>query len=401
MKIISIIAEYNPMHSGHLYQINKIREVFPNSYIVIIMSGHFMERGSVSIFDKWARARIAVQSGADLVIQTPEHYSIMPAEIYARYNINLIDSLNICDNIAFSTENYSEEKLQEIYEKEIKYNDKIDTLTKKNLKSGLSYPKAFSMAKDELNLQYISYPNDILGFEYIKSLNLLNSKITPIAIKRIGSGYNENEIKTDYPSATSIRKAIKENRISEAKKYILGDIDDNYIRKYSKFDEDFYYLIKYSIAEKINNNSLSRIFSMKEGLDKKIEKVYKNSESLEDLIFKIKSKRYTYTSIKRLLFYILLNYTKGDFELFRKNNFAPSYIRLLSFNDNGRKLIFKIKKKSSLPIITKTANFKPENIYSKKLFLGDIYATNIYNIIKKSEFYDDILVSPFYLNQNK
>lgn len=387
------------MHQGHIYQIRKIKSLFQDSFIIVIMSGHFIQRGGVSVLDKWKRAEIAIHSGVNLVCELPVLYSTMPAEIYAKSAVTLIDNLKVSDTLFFSTESFNSNELLEIYYKSLENKKKIDELTQKYLKAGYSYPASFSSAKKSLNIPPINSSNDILGYEYIKALNLIKSNIKPITIRRIGSSYNSKEIKTGFPSATALRNEIKNKNYLEVIPYLTGNLDEIYLEKYSKIDDDFYDIIKYSLAEKIANNSLKSIFGIKEGLDKRLEKTYISSKNLNDLILETKSKRYTYNLIKRLLFANLLNITKDDFQIIKENNFSPPYLRLLAFDDKGREILTKIKKNSTIPIITKVANFTPTTPYSKKVFQKDIYSTTVYNILQLSEYSDDYKVSPIYVKK--
>lgn len=398
MTIIAIIAEYNPMHNGHIYQINKIKKLHKDAHILVVMSGHFCQRGGACLYDKWTRADIAVSNGVDLVLQLPEFFSTQSAPIFSGGSINLLNSLNCVDYLYFSTETYSSDELKDIYYKQQKNKDSLKEKIKHYLAQGYSYPKSISMANNSLNIKSISLSNDILGYEYVKALIESKSAIIPQNIQRVGSGHKDEDITSKYPSSTTIRKSISNADVKSIYKYIAKKSDTNTdtLIKNAKFDSDFLNMIKYSIADKIERNSLHTIYQIDEGIDNKIAREYLTKYTLNDLITSLKSKRYTHTKISRMLFNCLLNITKDDIKtIIDKKHYCP-YARVLAFNNKGRTILSIIKQTSHIPIISKVANFKADDIYISKMLQKDIYATKVYNINQKSTYYSDYLTSPIY-----
>lgn len=383
MKIVGLICEYNPFHTGHKYQIGKIKSMIENAHIVCVMSGDFVQRGDVAILDKHTRTKIALENGADLVILLPTFFCTQVAPIFASGSISLLNMLNCVDYICFGSESGNIEKLKNLSKQ--KYNEKD---MKNYLKNGDSYIKAYSNISQIPNTS-----NDILAVEYIKSLELFDSNIKPITIKREGSLYNDTNLGNSFASATSIRTSIR-NDIDMQKliKYLPQNSIKYFERKYIKFDEDFYNILKYAILSKKEN--LKYIFEINEGIENKILENISKSDSVEELIQSVKSKRYTYTRIRRMLFNILLDITKSDMSLIKENRYNIGYARVLGFNDRGRNIIKKIKNNSDIDIVNKVSSYNPKDKHTNMIFQKDIYATKLYNILKKSYYFDDYLTSP-------
>ena len=210
--VVGIIAEYNPFHNGHAYHLEKSKELAKADYVIAVVSGNFVQRGNVSLINKWDKANMALAEGADLVIELPTVYSISSAENFAYGAVKILSSLNIVDYIAFGTETDNINILEKCADILYRQPQKFVNLLNHELSKGLSFPKA----RENALLMYLndirtysnvlSSPNNILAIEYLKALKRLKSHIRPIAIKRKGSGYNELEITNNFASATAIRK---------------------------------------------------------------------------------------------------------------------------------------------------------------------------------------------------
>ncbi len=362
---VGIIAEYNPFHNGHRYHIDKIKEMFNNPTIVLIMSGNFTQRGDASIINKWDKTNIALDNDIDLVVELPFEFACQSADIFAYGACKLLNYLNV-DYLVFGSECGDIDKLKSIADIQGKkeYND----LFKKYLDSGISYPN--SLAKAVKNFGFIiNKPNDILGVAYIRELNKLNSNIIPITIKRT-SDYNSKSLDNDIVSATSIREKIKEIDI---KKYVPEN-SYNYLKDNLYFIDDYFIYLKYKIISEIDNLYIYQ--TVDEGIENKIKKVIYNSNSYEELINNIKSKRYTRSKIKRMLLHILVSFTKED----AKKMKDIRYIRVLGFNKKGQKYLNKIKKNISVPLYT---NFNKNMQFELKI--TSVYSLTYDNDLIKKE----------------
>ena len=215
MKTAGIIAEYNPFHTGHEYQINYIKEKLRTDYVVIAMSGDFVQRGTPALFSKYVRAEMALRSGADLVLELPVSISSASAELFARGGVQLLDGLGVTDILCFGSECGDTDALMELAKILAEEPEAFQDALRRNLKDGMTFPKARSMAlsavfpESEKYQQLLSSPNNILGIEYCKAILRENSSISPVSIKREGNDYHENTLfENHFPSASAIRNAI-------------------------------------------------------------------------------------------------------------------------------------------------------------------------------------------------
>lgn len=397
MNITGIITEYNPFHKGHLYHLNSAIKTTNCDGIVCIMSGNFVQRGGPAIIDKYKRAEIAVLNGVDLVLELPCFYSVSSAEFFAKGSVSILNSIGVVNNIFFGSECGDIEKLKYIANFLTNEPNEFKAEIKNNLNLGLTYAKAREISlnkflKDDSLKDILKSSNNILAIEYIKALIKLNSNIVPLTLKREGSNYNDKNFTSIFASATSIREYLKKNMELDKINNYLPITTINYLENLKAgnykfvFEEDMYKYIKYRILS--NNINFENIQEVKEGLDNKIIKEIYTSNSFDDFILNIKSKRYTYTKISRLLTQIFLSFdTYNYMELLDENNL---YARILAFNENGRKIIKEMKKKSQIPIITKIS--KGNN---NPLLNLDINATKTYSILNSSlDPLSDFLTNP-------
>lgn len=338
MNKIGIICEYNPFHNGHLYHINKIKEMFPDSLIVLVMSGNFTQRGEVSIISKKSKTEIALKSNIDLIIELPFVFCTQSADIFARASIQILDKLNV-DYIVFGSETNDIKKLTELAQVQVN-NKKYDKRVKEYLNEGINYPTALSKALYDITGKSINKPNDILGISYIREILKLNSRITPICIKR-NNDYNSIELNDSITSSSSIRYALSNGDSIEpyVPKYVLNYLDNPI------FTNNYFSFLKYKI---MSENSLEKYQTVDEGIENRIKKNIINSKNLNELILKIKTKRYTYNRLSRMLIHILCNLKKEEAAEFKD----ITYIRVLGFNIKGRNYLNEIKKNIDIPLIT-------------------------------------------------
>lgn len=403
MNILGLIVEYNPFHNGHIYHLSKSIEKTNATHTVAIMSGNFLQRGEPALFDKYTRAKIAVENGVDLVIELPTMFACQSAEIFSHGAITILNSLNCISSVCFGSEEGNTDILYSIAEILANEPKEFKLLLKKYLDDGMLFPVARANSlfdyihqyenndlsqkttKEQL-LKILNSSNNILGIEYIKNLINLNSNIKPFTISRVQSEYNSKEIDNSICSATAIRTSLKENcNISQLKKVIpektYGILNEKIDNKFfPMFDELFFDTLKTIILRDISN--LKDYFEVNEGIENKIYKDIFTSNSLYELQLSIKSKRYTLTKIKRTLNNILLGIKKSDIHLVKDIDIVP-YIRILAFNDKGREVLKEIKNKSNIDIINKFSNisFSLDDAIFKTLISYDIKSTNIYNSV--------------------
>ncbi len=364
MKMIGVIAEYNPFHNGHLYHLNEIKKKYPDYGIVLVMTGNFTERGDVSIIDKFLRTKIALTHGVDLVIELPYPFATQSADFFAYGAVTILEKLN-CEKVIFGSESNNVDDLELIAKTQIE-NPEFDRLVKIYSKFGNNYPTSLSLALKDLTNKKISEPNDLLGISYIKAIIKNNYKIKYETIKRTNN-YHDTNLNEEMSSASSIREALK-NNID-----ISNQIPKDTISYYTDlhFIDDYFDILKYKI---MTDDDLAIYHTVDEGIDKLLKKKINDANSYSELIKLVKSKRYTYNKISRMLLHILCNFTKEKASLFKDIN----YIRILGFNDTGKSYLNSIKKNIDIPIISKICKDKDP------MLEFEIETTNIYNLKSKS-----------------
>ncbi len=360
MQIIGIIAEYNPFHNGHIYHINKIKELYPDSLIILVLNGYFLERGEISIESLETKTKLALKYGVDIVVELPFIFGSNSADIFSEAALEILNELKV-DKLIFGSESNDIELLKK--EALIQINENYSLDVKKYLKEGLNYPTALNKA---LNTK-INTPNDILGLTYIKTILKHNYNIEPITIKRTND-YHDKTSKDKIISASNIREKLKNKE--DISSYmpdsnLINEIDYNL----------FFKLLKYKI---LTDSNLEDYLTVDEGIEKRLKKVINECNNLDDLINKVKTKRYTYNRINRMFIHILVGVTKKD----KYNIIKNDYIRILGFNTNGRKYINNIKTKTNIEIVSSLKNINSIIKYY------NIKAYNIYNLISKENIYE-------------
>lgn len=394
MKVTGIIVEYNPLHNGHIYHINKTKELTGCDYIVAVMSGNFVQRGEPALVNKWARAEMALKSGIDLVIELPFIYSTSSAEGFGFGAVSTLNSLGFIDNICFGSETEDIKSLEYIASILSNEPKEYKTLLHNYLKEGVSYPSARQRAlldycklKDSIYynqvklIEILGSSNNILGIEYLKSIYKLSSKINPFLIKRRDNLYNQTNLTGAISSATSIRKSINSKDIIEAlPDYIYSILEyEKNIGRCPVTLSNFTDLILYKLRDS-SLTTIRNLLDVGEGLENKIKKGAECSTSIEELIGYIKNKRYTQTRIQRILLYSLLGITKDCKESIKK---PVKYIRILGLNEKGKLLLRQAKKSSTIPIIT-NPSYKEEELLKYDIHSTDIYVLGYENQIYKS-----------------
>lgn len=363
MKIASIIAEYNPFHKGHAYQINKIKEDYTD-FIIVLMSGNFVQRGEPAIIDKYKRAKIAVDNGASLVLELPLLYSTSNAEIFSLGATTILNSMGIIDRLYFGSENDAS-TLKNLSEKIYKNLD--DEKIKNFLAEGNSYIKSRELAMDFLSQEekeIIKKPNNILGLEYLNSLAKLDSKIEAHSIKRKNVNHDDGFSLGDFASASHIRRLAYEGE--DVSKFIPDYklVPENNLKNY--FD-----IFKYKmISEKINFNEY---FDYEEGLENRLlENI--DAKNFEEFIEKVHSKRHSRSRIKRLVIEIILDIKK---DLIKKSLQKP-YTRVLACDKRGIEIFKKSENKNK--IYSFKSFYDSSTGITKEMLDKEILASDLYNI---------------------
>jgi len=374
MKVIGIVTEYNPFHNGHIYQLEKIREMYPDCIIVIAMSGNYTERGEISIINKWDKASISINHGVDIVLEIPFIFSNQSADTFSYAALKMLNEFSV-DTLVFGSESNDKEMLIKAASVQLD-NKEFDSLVKKYMDNGENYPTSLNKAIEELTGISINNSNDLLAVSYIKEILKNNYKIDIVPIKRTTS-FLDIESEDNIVSAFNIRNKLKNN--IDVSKYLPKDS----LEKIELYDEDkLFNLLKYKIVSE--NNSLDKYHLISEGIHNRVYNAVLASTSYEELVENIKSRRSTYNKVNRILINILVGFTKSE-----ANNFRDlEYVRILGMSKNGRNHYSKIKKNVSIHVISKFENFSSAQV--------ELRASMVYSMLVSSDISSEIKNIPYF-----
>ncbi len=404
MKVLGIIAEYNPFHNGHRYHLLESVRLAAPDYTVCVMSGDFTQRGEPAMADKWNRTAAAVNNGIDLVLELPFTFACNNAEYFAAGAIDILNRLGCVTHLSFGSEAGDLTALTEAAEYLAHENEELKNSIREFVDQGISFPRAryeaVKKCKGSSYSEVLKSANNILAVEYLKQLRLSDSGIEPMTLKRYGTGYHDRDSFEDIASASAIRSQLsKSGRLSAVSGFVpvetyqvLQNIDTDVQISFN----DFYPLMIYQILTS-DAERLGSILSATEGLENRVKKAAAESVDMDSLIKAVLSKRYTLTRIHRLLTHILIGLDKESFRqiLDQRTNYA----RVLGFSQKGASLLKKIKKEgqSSIPVITNINREISRDSEEWKLLKYDILASDIYNLIAYGEIYthSDFVMRPY------
>ncbi|WP_163536706.1 nucleotidyltransferase [Gracilibacillus sp. YIM 98692] len=353
MKACGLIVEYNPYHNGHHYHFQEAKKQSGADCMIAVMSGNFLQRGEPAIIDKFERAKIAIDQGIDLVIELPFFYAVQHSELFAKGAVQVLNQL-FTDMFCFGSEHGEIAGFQHMYDLIHQHLEKYEKALQDEINKGSSYPKAHEVALyhiggEKLSIDF-SKPNNILGYQYVKHAYQLKTSLKPFTIKRMKNDYHDQTISNPIASATSIRnqlfseqtwsKQLQESMPAKTRKSLL-----NYYDKNGKWHywEHYFPLLQYRILTS-SFDQLHNINGMKEGLEHRIYRAAKQSHNFQELMEKVKTKRYTWTSLQRIFTYILTNTSKAEISNMQKQTNLSS-LRVLAMSEQGR-LYLNNKKKS-------------------------------------------------------
>lgn len=404
MKVVGVIAEYNPFHNGHRYQLEQLKKETGADYVIIAMSGNFLQRGVPALCDKYARTKMALSCGADLVLEIPALWATASAEYFAKGGVSVLKNTGLLTHLGFGAETDDLEGLKElasILKNEPQYyKDELADA----LREGMSFPAArkkalkamlyvtgSEMSEERVN-DLLDSPNNILAIEYLKTLP---DYITPVLIPRKGSGYHDTEIDTPFPSASAIRSVLfRKDTLSEGVNF-TDTIDVEQLLSES-MPEESYKILKDIISEGalLDTEDISEILGYRllslskygyadygdctTDFSNKILNHLKDYTCFDAFCQSLKSKDLTYTRICRNLLHILLDIRNEDYDNGSACGYVP-YLRMLGFRKESADLLSEIKEKAHVPLISKVADadslLTPEcyEVFEKDLSVSAIY----------------------------
>ncbi len=391
MKICSIVAEYNPFHNGHAYHLQETKRITEADYTIIVMGGNFMQRGTPAIMDKYTRTRIALNCGADLVLELPSYYANSSAEYFAMGAISLLDKLGVVNQISFGSECGDINLLSKLAQIVTSESSDYQAHLQSYLRCGNTYPSARSSAilktcpEMSAYIPVLNNPNNILGIEYIKSIIRQKSSIKPITIQRLGSGYHDNRLGIDQSSATALRQALwtgitPEELRTQLPKEAYEIFIDYMTENPSIHLNDFSEILYYKLLSERENGYTSYIDVSAPLSDRICNHLYK-FDGIEAFCDLLKTKDITYSRISRCLFHILLNMHKDELNTYMHDLDITPYARILGFRKDASALLSEINKNTRIPLITKLADAhkilsKPAHqMLKKEILINDIYSS--------------------------
>lgn len=383
MKTTAIICEYNPFHNGHMYQIQQARKNGA-THVVAIMSGNFVQRGELALFDKHLRAEVAIKCGADLVLELPVPYCVSSAELFARGAVHIINSIGCVDSLSFGSECGDIELLKLASEAS---KQACDTQNfKEFVSSGLSYPSAMqkvikqNSGDDIANI--FKSPNNMLAIEYIKALYNMGSNIMPETVERKSVDHDSHNSNDKFASASLIRKNVAEGQdisyyVPDSCFYSIEKaISDGIVTSFSKLDS----IIRYKILT-TSKTEFEKIPDVNQGLIDRLIASAKKFTTVKDIISNTKTKCFTMARIRRVICYLLIGIKNSDFEI------LPPYARILGFNDKGIEILSMAKKTSLIPVLSSLSKLSQIGEPQRRFAQIDELSSQIFSMAVENEKY--------------
>ncbi|MBE7088004.1 MAG: nucleotidyltransferase family protein [Clostridiales bacterium] len=385
MKICAIICEFNPFHNGHKYLIETAKKLSGCDSVLCIMSGNFTQRGDICLLNKFKRARHAVLSGADAVLELPAPFAVAPAEIFAQGAIKILSSIPEVTTLAFGCEDCDKGAFLQSAELLINEPKEFTAYLNEQLNLGESYIKSYNYAFEKCGGKhgFLSMPNNILGVEYTKAILKYKSEINILPIRRIGCGYNDENLAQNYSSASAIRQNLNSDKvINNVPNYVYCDL---------KIEQDIQRIFKnYCLFSLLSTNKeqLKEVFGCTEGLENKLKNC--EMQDFESIIANTCAKRYSASRIKRILCANLLKLYKYDALEFLQNDL---YLKPLAINKDKIDLILSSLSKSSFPTVILQKNKNSLSVSAKKCFEICEFADKIWDFINNKKTYNYTFIS--------
>ncbi len=381
MKICAVICEYNPFHNGHRHQLREIRKLSGCDKILCLMSGNFTQRGDMAVFDKFTRARHAVENGADIVIELPVAFAVSPAELFAGGAIHLLSSIPDVTTLAFGCESGSKEEFLRAARATLSEDKEFKALLKENMKDGTSYVKARTAAVLALNHDVdeamLSSPNNILGVEYCRALLAENAAIEPLPLPRVGAGNSDAVPVKNFSSATALRACLRDGS-KKAKKLLGSNLPASVQKDAAGYTEKPYRQAAICALLSAPPEEVTKSPDCSEGLENRLRAMAKSSPDYDELLGKVVSKRYTLSRLKRILLQNFLGVTRKDVRSFLG---APLYYNVLCVRRKDQSELLGALSRGSFPVLARKSDTGALRREALECFGLDVHACELYGAV--------------------
>ncbi len=385
MKAAGIICEFDPLHKGHRHLIDSVRREFSSDAVVCVMSGDFTQRGDPALLDKFKRAEAALRCGADLVLELPAYFAVNSAQEFAYGGVSVLSGLGCVEALAFGCEIGDADTLFKTAESVIGAGRLADDNIKEALASGLSYPAARQKAFEQLGVKLPDDPNDILALEYMTE-SIKRGKAAGwsyFGVKRTGAGHGSKKAEGGFASASYIRKVMqgpgeRAEKLEMVRPYMpfeSFEILENSELFSPERERLFFSLSRYALISG-GPEAASGAVEIKEGLENRFAKAAMNAKSRSELVLEVKSRRYTYSSVNRMLTQTVLGLKAGEYAVIKAE--GQRYAKVLAFSERGAEVLSHASKAGLMPVIS-NVNKIPESFSAKELLAADLRASDIYN----------------------
>jgi predicted nucleotidyltransferase len=404
MRIVGLIAEYNPFHKGHTYHIQKAKELSGADHVIVVMSGDFVQRGAPALLPKHLRAEMALSCGADAVFELPVSYATGSAELFATGAVSLLDQLGVTDALCFGAECDALSTLEPVAQTLAAEPQDYRLSLRRALKSGVPFPLArqraleehFKLAGSEAAdfSSMLSLPNNILAIEYLKALYRLDSSIEPFVLKRKDSDYHQETLQRGFNSASAIRKVFSDSTDIRQIRDLLADplpapclsiIEREYGKRLPVMANDFSLLTKHALLCH-SARELEQYQDLSPELSNRIARHLGSWTNFEEFCELIKTRDLTYTRVSRALIHILLEIKKDDIHSYIRQGYHE-YARLLGFRKESHSILSEIHKKSSLKLVTKSADHFALSSFGRKMLKKDVSAADLYESLLTDRYH--------------
>jgi len=357
--VTGIVAEYNPLHKGHAYHIARTKEITGCTCVVAVLSSHFVQRGQACLIDKWTRTRMALMSGVDLVLELPVVFSCHNAGVFGNASVDLMARSGVIGAISFGMESPTP-LLHTISDILIQEPEPFKQYLKSFLDKGHSFVKARSLALEMIlpgSWDFLLRSNNNLALSYVIRIRKCGYPIRPVPIQRMGQNYHETIPGGPFASATAIRAGLKEHGLSSVSEYLHPDIINLLTEAAGSgrwvIDQEALWPMVKAILARSPKDSLDGFSEMSEGLGNRLMNLSTDAGSLEDLIGKAVTKRFPRGRIQRAVIHLLIGLDHWDNRAFQR--IGPSYIRVLGATERGRHILRIMRKKATIPVITRAS----------------------------------------------